>query len=126
MKNYEDMSDFEINVAVFEAIHNGSPDYKEGENGDMVLVSFDGDIVNGDAVEVEVEHGSFNPCANPSDAEPIIVENRIGIIPAPENGLWKAAHRKVGSDSNPYHMTQDENPLRAAMIVFLKMNEDKL
>ncbi|ECF2922734.1 phage protein NinX family protein [Escherichia coli] len=121
--DYSQLSDFEINVAVFEAIHNGSPDYKEGENGDMVFVSFEGDIVNGDAVEVEVERGSFNPCANPSDAEPIIVENRIGIIPAPENGLWKAAHRKVGSDSTPYHMTQDENPLRAAMIVFLMMQD---
>ncbi|EFC4463149.1 DUF2591 domain-containing protein [Escherichia coli] len=121
--DYSQLSDFEINVAVFEAIHNGSPDYKEGENGDMVFVSFEGDIVNGDAVEVEVERGSFNPCANPADAWPIIVENRIGIIPAPENGLWKAAHRKVGSDSTPYHMTQDENPLRAAMIVFLMMQD---
>ncbi|MGA6732359.1 phage protein NinX family protein [Escherichia coli] len=121
--DYSQLSDFEINVAVFEAIHNGSPDYKEGENGAMVFISFEGDIVNGDAVEVEVERGSFNPCANPSDAEPIIVENRIGIIPAPENGLWKAAHRKVGSDSTPYHMTQDENPLRAAMIVFLMMQD---
>lgn len=121
--DYSQLSDFEINVAVFEAIHNGSPDYKEGENGAMVFISFEGDIVNGDAVEVEVERGSFNPCANPADAEPIIVENRIGIIPAPENGLWKAAHRKVGSDSTPYHMTQDENPLRAAMIVFLMMQD---
>ncbi|MBY7469908.1 DUF2591 domain-containing protein [Escherichia marmotae] len=121
--DYSQLSDFEINVAVFEAIHNGSPDYKEGENGDMVFVSFEGDIVNGDAVEVEVERGSFNPCANPADADPIIVENRIGIIPAPENGLWKAVHRKVGSDSTPYHMTQDENPLRAAMIVFLMMQD---
>ncbi|ECM7734920.1 DUF2591 domain-containing protein [Salmonella enterica subsp. enterica serovar Newport] len=121
--DYSQLSDFEINVAVFEAIHNGSPDYKEGENGDMVFVSFEGDIVNGDAVELEVESGSFNPCANPADAWPIIVENRIGIIPAPENGLWKAAHRKVGSDSTPYHMTQDENPLRAAMIVFLMMQD---
>lgn len=125
MMDYSQLSDFEINVAVFEAIHNGSPDYKEGENGDMVFVSFEGDIVNGDAVEVEVERGSFNPCANPADADPIIVENRIGIIPAPENGLWKAAHRKVGSDSTPYHMTQDENPLRAAMIVFLMMQENQ-
>lgn len=66
--DYSQLSDFEINVAVFEAIHNGSPDYKEGENGAMVFISFEGDIVNGDAVEVEVERGSFNPCANPADA----------------------------------------------------------
>ncbi len=58
--DYSQLSDFEINVAVFEAIHNGSPDYKEGENGAMVFISFEGDIVNGDAVEVEVERGSFN------------------------------------------------------------------
>lgn len=78
--DYSQLSDFEINVAVFEAIHNGSPDYKEGENGDMVFVSFEGDIVNGDAVEVEVERGSFNPCVNPADAWPIITENNISII----------------------------------------------
>jgi hypothetical protein len=30
--DYSQLSDFEINVAVFEAIHNGSPDYKEGVN----------------------------------------------------------------------------------------------
>lgn len=78
--DYSQLSDFEINVAVFEAIHNGSPDYKEGENGDMVFVSFEGDIVNGDAVEVEVERGSFNPCVNPADAWPIIEKYRLSII----------------------------------------------
>lgn len=36
--DYSQLSDFEINVAVFEAIHNGSPDYKEGENGAMVSI----------------------------------------------------------------------------------------
>lgn len=35
--DYSQLSDFEINVAVFEAIHNGSPDYKEGENGRWCL-----------------------------------------------------------------------------------------
>lgn len=39
--DYSQLSDFEINVAVFEAIHNGSPDYKEGENGAMVFISFE-------------------------------------------------------------------------------------
>lgn len=116
MKNYEDMSDFEINKAV--ALIAGVT-----FNDDGVPVRF-----------VECDTGSyadfneieFDPCNNPEDAEPIIIENRIGTIPAPDNGLWKAAHRKVGSDDTPYHFTQDKNPLRAAMIVFLKMNEDKL
>lgn len=60
-------------------------------------------------------------CNNWSDAGPIIVEHRIGIIPAPENGKWRAAHRKTGDDNTPYHFTQHKNPLRAAMIVFLEM-----
>lgn len=116
MKNYEDMSDFEINKRV--AL--------------IVGVTFNGD---GEPVRfVECDTGAyadfneieFDPCNNPEDAVNIIIENRIGTIPAPDNGLWKAAHRKVGSDDTPYHFTQDKNPLRAAMIVFLKMNEDKL
>ena len=115
MKNYEEMSDFEINKRV--AL--------------IVGVTFNGD---GEPVRfVECDTGAyadfneieFDPCNNPEDAEPIIIENRIGTIPAPDNGLWKAAHRKIGNDDTPYHFTQDKNPLRAAMIVFLKMNEDK-
>lgn len=122
--DYSQLSDFEINVAVFEAIHNGSPDYKEGENGAMVFISFEGDIVNGDAVEVEVERGSFNPCANPADAWPIITENNISIILdnpsmpcATDNArdLFDDAGRNVG--------VAYDNPLRAAMIVFLMMQD---
>lgn len=115
MKNYEEMSDFEINKRV--AL--------------IVGVTFNGD---GEPVRfIECDTGAyadfneieFDPCNNPEDAETIIIENRIGTIPAPDNGLWKAAHRKIGNDDTPYHFTQDKNPLRAAMIVFLKMNEDK-
>ncbi|MBI1001144.1 DUF2591 family protein [Escherichia coli] len=127
--DYSQLSDFEINVAVFEAIHNGSPDYKEGENGDMVFVSFEGDIVNGDAVEVEVERGSFNPCANPADAWPIITENKIST-------MWMTAEKEwcawSGGDLEegcwewrniPDYCFCGESPLRAAMIVFLMMQD---
>ncbi|EBY0984812.1 DUF2591 domain-containing protein [Salmonella enterica subsp. enterica serovar Bovismorbificans] len=127
--DYSQLSDFEINVAVFEAIHNGSPDYKEGENGDMVFVSFEGDIVNGDAVEVEVERGSFNPCANPADAYPIITENKIST-------MWMTAEKEwcawSGGDLEegcwewrniPDYCFCGESPLRAAMIVFLMMQD---
>lgn len=64
-------------------------------------------------------------CNNPEDAWPIITENRIGIIPAPDAGKWKSAHREVGKDDTPYHFTQSDNPLRAAMIVFLMMKESE-
>ncbi|HII2691682.1 TPA: phage protein NinX family protein [Escherichia coli] len=122
--DYSQLSDFEINVAVFEAIHNGSPDYKEGENGDMVLVSFEGDIVNGDAVEVEVERGSFNPCANPADAWPIITENNISIIlDNPSMPCATDNARDLFDDAGPNVGVAYDNPLRAAMIVFLMMQD---
>ena len=123
------LSDFEINVAVFEAIHNGSPDYKEGENGDMVFVSFEGDIVNGDAVEVEVERGSFNPCANPADAWPIITENKISTMwmtAEKEWCAWSGGDLEEGCwewENIPDYCFCGESPLRAAMIVFLMMQD---
>lgn len=116
MKNYEEISDFEINKAV--ALIVGAT-----FNDDGTPVRF----VECDAgAYADFNEIEFDPCNNQEDAEPIIIENRIGTIPAPDNGLWKAAHRKIGNDDTPYHFTQDKNPLRAAMIVFLKMNEDKL
>ncbi|EEY2645926.1 DUF2591 domain-containing protein [Escherichia coli] len=124
--DYSQLSDFEINVAVFEAIHNGSPDYKEGENGDMVFVSFEGDIVNGDAVEVEVERGSFNPCANTADAWPIITENNISIIlDNPSMPCATDNARDLFDDAGPNVGVAYDNPLRAAMIVFLMMQENQ-
>ncbi|HAJ2017661.1 TPA: DUF2591 domain-containing protein [Escherichia coli] len=124
--DYSQLSDFEINVAVFEAIHNGSPDYKEGENGDMVFVSFEGDIVNGDAVEVEVERGSFNQCANPADAWPIITENNISIIlDNPSMPCATDNARDLFDDAGPNVGVAYDNPLRAAMIVFLMMQENQ-
>lgn len=125
--DYSQLSDFEINVAVFEAIHNGSPDYKEGENGDMVFVSFEGDIVNGDAVEVEVERGSFNPCANPADAWPIITESKISTMwmtAEKEWCAWSGGDLEEGCwewENIPGYYFCGESPLRAAMIVFLMM-----
>lgn len=127
--DYSQLSDFEINVAVFEAIHNGSPDYKEGENGDMVFVSFEGDIVNGDAVEVEVERGSFNPCANPADAWPIITENKISTMwmtAEKEWCAWSGGNLEEGCwewENIPGYYFCGESPLRAAMIVFLMMQD---
>ncbi|HFL4812328.1 TPA: phage protein NinX family protein [Escherichia coli] len=127
--DYSQLSDFEINVAVFEAIHNGSPDYKEGKNGAMVFISFEGDIVNGDAVEVEVERGSFNPCANPADAYPIITENKISTMwmtAEKEWCAWSGGDLEEGCwewGNIPDYCFCGESPLRAAMIVFLMMQD---
>lgn len=61
----------------------------------------------------------FQPCGNPSDAWPIIVEHGIGIIPY-KKGLSESWNVSTGLINGT---TKDVNPLRAAMIVFLMMQD---
>lgn len=112
--DYSQLSDFEINKLVAQA--KRYPLKSTQHFGDAGLSI------------VMLEHGypsHFDPCRNPTDAWPIITENRIGIIPAPEVGKWRAAYREVGEDNTPHHFRQNDNPLRAAMIVFLMMQDAK-
>lgn len=68
---------------------------------------------------VETFGGSFNPCNNPEDAWPIIIAKKIGIAPAKVGDKWAAHYRNW--DIAITHT----NPLRAAMIVFLMMQESE-
>ena len=100
MKNYEDMSDFEINCRVHAEIMQISG-----------LNSFK----------------AKDYCNTPEDAWPIIDENNITIIndhPSMRLAVNDAAEYYNGSSG--IIASSDENGFRAAMIVFLKMNEDKL
>lgn len=128
--DYSKLSDFEINAAVFEALHGGAPDYKEGDGGAMILISYEGDVVGGDAVEMEVERGLFNPCNIPADAWPIIVGKKLSLINADDKWLCVPEDEPIdGVTGDSVHMiysgdgVEHENPLRAAMIVFLMMQE---
>lgn len=116
MKDYASMSDFEINKRVADIAMNGTwhvkPSHHDNNTGGWLYGS------NGIQTYELPDY-----CNTPADAWPIITANRIGVIPAPEHGVWRAAHRVIGEDSNPRHFTQHANPLRAAMIVFLKMKE---
>ena len=57
-------------------------------------------------------------CNNPADAWPVIVENKLSIYPSAER--WGVEGFNA---DDPFYF--DENPLRAAMIVFLMMKERK-
>lgn len=101
--DYSKMSDFEINKCVAKiyggfaltlAVHNEPPSGK----------SFD--------------PGRFDPCNNPADAWPIIVEERIRLNPI----LYT---KWIAEDYLEDFSFTDINPLRAAMIVFLMMQESK-
>lgn len=104
MKNYEEMSDFEINCEVAKASNWTSKSFAH-----------------------EIHSGKWNPCQNPADAWPIIVKYEIDVIQNNGQDCPLATNSAVmmfrGDD---VFICQHENPLRAAMIVFLKMNDDKL
>ena len=67
--------------------------------------------------------GGFKYTTNPADAYPIIKENMISLCaykranPGMKEVSWWEA------DNFCEHITRDENPLRAAMIVVLMMQE---
>lgn len=95
MKNYSEMSDFEINKLV--AIYLGVKPRKT-----ISFICQEKDIYP-------------DYCNNPSDAWPIIVENKICI-----NNFCKFGWC---SDSEHGDYVYHDNPLRAAMIVYLMMKD---
>ena len=94
MKDYAEMSNFEINSAVSMALLDKS--------------------ANPSARYVAI--GDY--CNNPADAWPVIIDSMISIRPVGNDGqLWEAS----GMDG--MKADYDKNPLRSAMIVFLMMKE---
>lgn len=127
MKNYEDMSDFEINSAVHNALLDKPYELTFHGEGKITWK----DKVRGGEWETGIvgytKKGLHDYCNNPADAWPIIVKNEIDVIQNNGQDCPLATNSAVmmfrGDD---VFICQHENPLRAAMIVFLKMNEDKL
>lgn len=126
--NYESMSDFEINKAVADLLE--------------VSVAFDEFVFGNDEREVIylcerdgldsiIPVGEFNPCNNPSDAWPVIIENNISINheTARYNASALVYDVKYERGFNIFVFnsemgdTSSRAALRAAMIVFLMMNE---
>lgn len=119
--DYSKMSDFEINLRVAEIV----VDY------DCIsrLPYTDMAVHWGDGANWHV----FNPCNNPEDAWPIIVRNKISIVSL--DNKWIAAPTDTvidgitGDSEVCFYASSDAvfdvNPLRAAMIVFLMMQQYK-
>lgn len=110
MSNYSELSDFEINKRVAESLglyaraKSNCVNYGTDENS--VSVGFGGCM------------RTVDYCNNWADAGQIIVENKICTV-APDgiNDEWCAY------SWDDEHEWWHENPLRAAMIVFLMMKE---
>jgi hypothetical protein len=131
--NYEEMSDFEINKAVhFYMLESGAigEKYRRNEVDFVDVFRNDLGVSPGPSVIAVMRYvkdgasdgynpfgGAFDYCNNPSDAWQIITDLRIGLVHV--NSLWRAQSLLAG-----YRECYSDNPLRAAMIVFLMMKED--
>ena len=121
MKNYEKMSDYELNMMVADLRGGYAGDVHGSES--MVKVK---DPESCGLFYVEVDY-----CNNPSDAWPIIMEYQISIVKYEGPEKWDAHGGGVCVDydhciiSSSDCSCSNKNPLRAAMIVFLMMQEQK-
>lgn len=120
--NYEEMSDFEINKAVLliqdidgdiESVTQRQSRIKCISNQALVKIKEFDDVEK------------FNPCNDPSDAWPIIVENKFSITSwGNRNDFWMVSNCSSWDADNPTSINVvDKNPLRAAMICFLKVKD---
>ncbi|MFR3120467.1 MAG: phage protein NinX family protein [Proteus mirabilis] len=113
MNKYTELSDFEINLLVAQLIFSNN-EYDVIKQS-MEVVRFQ----NGGGKGICHE---FDPCNNPSDAMPIIIENLISLMADMSDGresTWWCA-----SDiSNGITSRYKSNPLRAAMEVFLMVKD---
>lgn len=111
--NYENMSDFELTMRVASEVAEDSwisANKSARSDSELVLTYQNGP---GCTRNVYIDY-----CNNPSDTWPIIMENKIGLTHV--NGAWRASSVVAG-----YHDHCNDSPLRAAMIVFLMMQEAK-
>lgn len=129
---YEEMSDFEINKLVVLAIDSdGDIESVTQRKSKLKCIS------NQALVKIKGVDGlePFNACNNPSDAWQIIVESGISVMMTAgscgdlwtcgvanfHDGSWDFDNEKTGEYVD--FETYDDNPLRAAMICFLKMKD---
>ena len=127
MKDYESMSDQQINQLV------GTIVSRDG----LSIIASDGNAVIheysdcGDFKGICLGWKVFDPCNNTADAWPILLENKISLNYMVAEEAWCAHVDGVMTegcwcwDFDPEHHHDDKNPLRAAMIVFLMMKESE-
>ncbi|ELY4830776.1 DUF2591 domain-containing protein [Cronobacter sakazakii] len=121
--DYSKLSDQEINGLVIDTLSDGNQAHRNGVGSFIELLHQVNSVEFGEQVERDEVYARFDPCNNPADAWPIIQENRISVYPQAdyEGSGWLSSC----IDSQLEVEVSDENPLRAAMIVFLMMQESQ-
>lgn len=114
--NYSQLSDFEINKRVCDVFWPGMKKSSQCNNKAFPQ--------NTSTVYMDNGYGGFSRdyCNNPADAWPIITANKISVYAMGE------ADKRGGWGAEAFHPNDaysfNDNPLRAAMIVFLMMQDE--
>ncbi|WEP47209.1 DUF2591 domain-containing protein [Cronobacter dublinensis subsp. infanticibi] len=123
--DYSKLSDFEINGRVA-SLTQSLGDHTQTSNETFIHEYADIGEIKGLCIGWK----KFDPCNNPADAWPIIVGHAISLrAPSYKEG-WTADFTGGDEDVNDgfeidYFESLHQNPLRAAMIVFLMMQESQ-
>lgn len=105
MNKYTELSDFEINKKVADLI--GATPYPTGltEYHRSAVCGMENAII----IKSPRKVGAFDPCNNPADAMPIIIENKLAMNP--KDDIWQCG--------SGWNVAENKNPLRACMEAFL-------
>lgn len=128
--DYSKMSDFEINKLV--AVATGARVTESVgfvNTGENISGHYQEPVLLREVTNNRRHWKQYDPCNNAADAWPIIAENKISIMWMTEEKQWCAwANGELQEGCwewkyCPDDYSHDDNPLRAAMIVFLMMQE---
>lgn len=112
MNKYTDLSDFEINKKVAITFHRNSDFIEQYDNK-----------------TIYVDGNMFDPCNNPSDAMPIVIENKISLLAGDANfwcaryGEWNILTCPSGIEFIEKAQVINDRPYRAAMELFLMLKD---
>ncbi|MEQ4911138.1 phage protein NinX family protein [Proteus terrae] len=119
MNKYTELSDFEINKKVADLIGATPFPFGTTEYRRSAVSGCESSII----IRSPRKVGSFDPCNNPSDAMPIIIENKISLRAPTITDRWKAEFVDEYGNYVGYIRALNKNPLRACMEVFLMMKD---
>ena len=122
--DYSKMSDPDVNEAVGKVVSRDGLTVKKSSGEVFIHEHVDYGEFKGLCTGWKV----FEPCNNPADAWPIIMAARISIIQdtyEEEACAMSGAHTDLGWTLTAELFSYDVNPLRAAMICYLMMQEAK-
>ncbi|PHM51489.1 phage protein NinX family protein [Xenorhabdus sp. KK7.4] len=110
--DYSKLSDFEINKMITERMNISNYMYYDNESDYVIWVVPSNHSYEGFTSKKGRE---FDPCNNPQDAMPIIINNGISLI-------FQDKKFEFATNDGEIECTLD-NPYKAAMVIFLHMKD---